>query len=217
MVGLGCKIIMNWVMCPAWKGLGADVDSGARVLSDLLDLDSILANDGAALRGGHQQVEAQPFVVSTVPAPVPVSSLLPTLQGLADQSIRLERHVIQTIIKATTINLEDGVSWTVHCDDSLLLRGSLNPDLGSTLISDIVDHLSPSADDAACLGARDDGPQGDGHLTVAILGHGHSLSLQLSNLFVAEIIGKIVVLMCVLLLLISLMTVAVRALPMQYG
>ena len=75
---------------PAWEWIGADMDAGASVLSDLLNLDTILANDCSALRGGHQQVQSQSFIVSTVSGPVSVSSLLTTLQGLADQSVGLE-------------------------------------------------------------------------------------------------------------------------------
>ena len=50
----------------AWQGLGADVDGGASVLPDLLDLASLLADDGPALGGGHQQVQRQTLRVSAV-------------------------------------------------------------------------------------------------------------------------------------------------------
>ena len=42
------------------------MDGGAGVLPDLLDLASLLADDGAALGGGHQEVQCQTLRVSAV-------------------------------------------------------------------------------------------------------------------------------------------------------
>ena len=42
------------------------MDGGSRVLPDLLDLAALLAYDGPALGGGHQQVQGQALRVSTV-------------------------------------------------------------------------------------------------------------------------------------------------------
>ena len=42
------------------------MDGGSGVLPDLLDLAALLAYDGPALGGGHQQVQGQTLRVSTV-------------------------------------------------------------------------------------------------------------------------------------------------------
>ena len=62
------------IFIPAWKGLSADMDACSSGVSDLLDLASLLANDGTTLRGGHQEVQCQIFI-SAVTGPISTISL----------------------------------------------------------------------------------------------------------------------------------------------
>ena len=161
-------------MCPAWKGLGAHVDIGSGRVTDFLDLAALLADDGAALRGGHQQVEAE-LAVPLAAVPGPVSAAvppLPTLQRLADEGVGLDRGLRVTAGDSmATTNLEYRVCRPVHRDDPLLLRRALDLDLGPALVSDGVDHLPAPANDAASLRPGDYCSQCYGHLGVLLVRH----------------------------------------------
>ena len=97
-----CRLGRGWCYS-AWERLAGDMNAGPGGLSDLLDLGSLLADDGAALAARHQQVEVQVQVLLGV-LPLPAAAALalvpqlPLLQDLADQGVRL-RAAVKTIKK----------------------------------------------------------------------------------------------------------------------